>query len=188
VAQDLANALDQWTFIRRGPYLRHAPSRNFDSAERLVGIAKVTDPDAWRNQLRDTLAETAADRGQTVEALRRLAATADPEHLPEASVTRLAWALKAQGSHELAIDLLRRTQRVHPNNFWVNADLGDSLAAAGHPEEAVRFYSVALALRPRSEVALHRLGEALHAAGRDEEAAMYLKPSKSPPRPPGGPR
>jgi tetratricopeptide (TPR) repeat protein len=153
-----------------------------------VAIAKVTDPDPWRNRLRDTLAETAADRGQTVEALGRLAATADPEHLPEASVTRLAWALKAQGSHELAIDLLRRTQRVHPDNFWVNADLGDSLAAAGHPEEAVRFYSVALALRPRSEVALHRLGEALHAAGRDEETAMYPKPSKFPPRPPGGTR
>ena len=39
---------------------------------------------------------------------------------------------------------------------------------AGQPDEAVRFYSVAVAIRPRSQLAIHGLREALRAAGRAE--------------------
>jgi serine/threonine-protein kinase len=188
VAQDLANALDQWTFIRRHrPVVGAVGGRRRgdpDGARRLVAIAKATDSDPWRNRLRDTLSETATDRDRAVEALRRLAATADPEHLPEASVTRLAWELANRGDRGLAIDLLRRTQRVHPDDFWVNRDFALMLAAEGRYEEAVRFYSVALAIRPQSKLALRGLGRALRAAGRTEEAAMYLgapNPKSGPP-------
>ena len=49
-AANLASALDQWAFLRRGRILRD-PS----GAERLVAVARVADPDPWRNRLRDTL-------------------------------------------------------------------------------------------------------------------------------------
>ncbi len=188
MAPELANALDQWTFLRRLGIRRRPPSRDGDRALRLVRIAKAADPDPWRNRLRDTLTQTAEDRGRAVEALRRLAATADPEHLPEASVTRLAWALASHVSRDLAIDLLLRTQRVHPDDFWVNQDLASLLAASGRPDEAVRFLSAALAIRPRSELALRQLGEALRATGRTDEAAMYPRGPRPPPGPPRGPR
>jgi tetratricopeptide (TPR) repeat protein len=183
VASELANALDQWAHIRRDPHVRNAVG-----AERLMAVAKATDPDPWRNTLRDTLSETATDRSRAVDALQRLASTADPERLPEASVTRLASALSSQGSRETAIDLLRRSQRVHPDDFWLNHDLAGLLAMSGRPEEAVRFYSVALAIRPRSEWALHDLGEALRAAGRTDEADLYPGAQPPSPGPPGRPR
>ena len=47
-------------------------------------------------------------------------------------------------------------------------DLARSLMGAGQPDEAVRFFSAAVAIRPRSELALSSLGEALRgrSAGR----------------------
>jgi eukaryotic-like serine/threonine-protein kinase len=182
IASELANALDQWTYIRRGSGFLDG-----GGAPRLVAIAKATDPDPWRNRLRDTLAEAATDRGRALLALQRLSATADPKRLPEASVTRLASALSSLGSRGIAIDLLRRSQRVHPDDFWVNADLATQLAGAGRFDEAVRFFSVALAIRPRSDRALRDLGDALRAAGRTDEAAMYPRAMPAPPGPPGGP-
>ena len=65
------------------------------------------------------------------------------------------------GSKETATSLLRRAQRAHPDDFWINYDLARSLMGAGQPDEAVRFFSAAVAIRPRSELALRSLGEAL---------------------------
>ena len=62
----------------------------------------------------------------------------------------------------------RRAQRAHPEDFWINHDLARSLMGAGQPDEAVRFYSAAVAIRPRSHLALSRLRAALRAAGRPE--------------------
>jgi eukaryotic-like serine/threonine-protein kinase len=169
VAAELANALDQWTFIRRGP--------NADGvgARRLVAVAKAADPDPWRNWLRDTLDRAATDRRGALDALEQLAATADPEKLPEASVTRLAHALGSMGSKQIAVSLLRRVQQVHPENFWINCDLGRELLSVGQPGEASRFYSAAVAVSPRSGLALGHLGKALHTAGRLDEAAACFR-------------
>ena len=82
---DLANALDQWAFLRRGPVLRDPAG-----GARLVAAARTADPDPWRNRLRDTLGRMGGDPARRLEALERLAATADVDHLPVASVTRLA--------------------------------------------------------------------------------------------------
>ncbi len=57
VPSELANALDQWTFLRRDQV------HDADGARHLVAVAKATDPDPWRNQLRDTLADAARHRG-----------------------------------------------------------------------------------------------------------------------------
>ena len=96
-----------------------------------------------------------------LENLERLAATADVEHLPVASVTRLATSLAFLGRRETAITLLRRAQASHRDDFWVNADLGRELMASGRPDEAVRFFAVAAGIRPKSGVALGGLGKAL---------------------------
>jgi eukaryotic-like serine/threonine-protein kinase len=169
VAAELANALDQWAFIRRGPLGDAA------GEQRLVAVAKAADPDPWRNQLRDTLGRMNTDRDRKLEILDRLAATADLDRLPEASVTRLAWALASLGRREKAVALLRRTQRAHPDDFWVNADLGKELMASGKPDEAVRFFAVAGGVRPRSRIALDNLGKALEQSGQFTEAAETFR-------------
>jgi tetratricopeptide (TPR) repeat protein/tRNA A-37 threonylcarbamoyl transferase component Bud32 len=170
VAAELANALDQLAFLRRTPFLRDAAGER-----RIVAVAKAADPDRWRNQLRDTLSQMNTDRSRQLDILERLAATADLDRLPEASVTRLAYSLSSLGRREKAIALLRRTQRAHPDDFWVNADLGKELLSAGEPDEAVRFFAVAGGIRPRSGLALEKLGDALQQSGRFAEATETLR-------------
>jgi serine/threonine-protein kinase len=169
-AAELAGALDQWAFIRRGGFLRD-PS----GADRLVAVAKAADPDPWRNQLRDTLAHMPADRGRAIAALERLADTADLDRLPEASVSRLAFSLARRGRSERAIALLRGIQRKHPDDFWVNSDLGNELLFSGRPEDAVRFFAVAVGIRPGSGFALDSLGKALDQSGQTDDAVATFR-------------
>ena len=142
---------------------------------RLDAAARTADPDPWRDRLRDTLGRLGSDRARKLEALERLAATADVDHLPGASVTRLAAALAFLGRRDMAIALLRRAQASHRGDFWVNADLGRELLASGRPEEAVRFFAVAAGISPRSGLALSGLGKALLQSGQPSEAADILR-------------
>jgi tetratricopeptide (TPR) repeat protein len=81
--------------------------------------------------------------------------------------------------------VLQRAWRLDPGDFWVNFDLGDLHWREDHfarPEEATRFSSAAVAIRPRSSVAHNNLGLALLDQGKLEEAiaeiraALRLKP------------
>ncbi len=172
-AADLASALDRWAFLRRGRML-HDPQ----GANRLVAAAKTADPDPWRNALRDTLGRMEGGPARRLETLERLAATADVERLPVASVTRLATSLAFLGRRDQAISLLRRAQASHRDDFWVNADLGRDLMFSGRPEEAVRFFAVAASVRPKSGVALDGLGKSLLLSGQPAEAADVFRELK----------
>ena len=64
--------------------------------------------------------------------------------------------------------MLRRAQQKYPADFWVNYHLGMALQTLTPPklEEAVRFLTAALALRPES-VGVHlNLGNALARQGQ----------------------
>jgi tetratricopeptide (TPR) repeat protein len=65
--------------------------------------------------------------------------------------------------------LLRAAQRAHPGDVWVNFDLARYLqdASPPQPNEVIRFYSIAHALRPETG---HRLAHALERVGRTDEA------------------
>src|SRR5262249_8108845 len=124
-----------------------------------------------------TLSRSHRGRGEPLDELRRLAASADPAILPVPSVSRLASALAEGGDAETAISLSRVAQRVHPEEFWLTMDLARFLQAA-HPEdpdEALRFFTAARSIRPRSEMVRAELGEALADSGRREEAAAVLR-------------
>ena len=170
VAPELASALDQWAILRRGRVL-HDPA----GADRLVAVARAADPDPWRNRLRDTVGRMGGGPARRLEVLERLAATADVEHLPVTSVTRLATSLAIFGRRDTAIALLRRAQASHRDDFWVNADLGRELMASNRPEEAVRFYAVAAGVRPQSPLALGGLGRAILLSGQPAEAADLFR-------------
>jgi serine/threonine-protein kinase len=173
ISAEMVDALDQWAFIRRvkDPRDRSGP-RN------LSVIAKAADPDPWRCRLRDALDLEATDRKRARAAFEELAATAPEDTQHRESISRLAYALEHLGDKGMAVSLLRRVQRAHPDDFWISFDLGRALAGAGQSDEAVRFFSAAIAIRPGSELALRSLGEALRAAGRPDEAAGYLRPRR----------
>jgi len=82
----------------------------------------------------------------------------------------LAFALGHFGKKEkeTATSLLRRAQQAHPDDFWINYDLGRSLMGIGRPDDAARFFTAAVAIRPQSELARSGVRDALRAAGRPD--------------------
>jgi serine/threonine-protein kinase len=169
-AVKLAAALDQWTFTRR-----KLEPPDHEGAAHLTAIAERADPDPWRNQLRDALERQVSDRPRALAELRRLAESADVDGLPSASVERLAAALADLGEDDTAVSLFRRAQLAHPDDFWINSYLGADLLRTGKRLEAIRYFSVAVAVRPASGPAHLNLGSALHLDGRLDDALATFK-------------
>ena len=117
--------------------------------------------------------------GSDLEALRRLAD--DQKELEAQSPTSLvllAMGLIGRGDRERAERVLRCAWRLDPGDFWVNYELGQVHKIEDHytkPEEAIRFGSAAVAIRPRSFAAHNSLGIALKDARKLEEAAAEFR-------------
>ena len=90
-------------------------------------------------------------------ALRGLAADPHAGELPPASATLLAGAIVSAGDLKLAVDLLEKSVERHPSDLWVNFDLAADLTSLvpARIDEAIRYFTVARALRP---TAAHALG------------------------------
>ena len=71
------------------------------------------------------------------------------------------------GEVEEAVSLLRQAQRLHPGDFWINVVLAGCLLDLKFRryEEAIRYYSAALALRPDSPAVHCNIGFLLHKEG-----------------------
>jgi tetratricopeptide (TPR) repeat protein len=162
--------------------------------KQLLEIAKATDPDPWRNRLRDTLA-----RGD-IKALEALAVTTDVRQTNPESLVLLGSALtriRADGvfifvprvSHRMVsvwdrgAELLRRAQRQYPGDLTLNITYASHcLHSLRQYHEAIRCYTAALALRPNSAPITCNLGLALSNQGMGSAAighftkAIELKP------------
>jgi tetratricopeptide (TPR) repeat protein len=112
------------------------------------------------------------DPRKRLAALEKLAAEADVRQLPAQSLKSLARYVLAAGSLDGAVALLRRARQQYPGDFWINEDLGMTLRAAGpdHWQEAVRYLTAAVSLRPDSTGAHTNLGVVLGAQRRFDEA------------------
>jgi serine/threonine-protein kinase len=174
IASRLAWRLESW-----GNTLRKKQYKNADRAKaaRLLAIARAADPDPWRNQVRDALDNPDEDKAKALDALKRLVAATEPEKLASYRPSGLARALADLGDHAAAISLLRTAQRAHPDDFWINWDLGVWLHRQGaqNADEAIGYFRAAVALRPRSAFALNTLGGMLRDKGQLEEAEAILR-------------
>ena len=106
--QRLIAALDAWAI-----YERPGPRRV------LLNLIGMADDDLWRKRFRDAIANH--DR----TALRSLAF--GDEVLSQPPLTILHLALKANAEltgEDIAVNLLRRAQRLHPTDFCINEFLG----------------------------------------------------------------
>jgi serine/threonine-protein kinase len=168
VREAILAALDEWDDLAANPKLKISePHREW-----LRAVLEAAEPDdAWGRKVRAARRESDAVKRQA--ALEALARSATVAEVPARALTRLA---KQLGPSQAA-ELLRRAQRHYPADIWVNSQLGWALQEMTPPEraEAVRFLTVAVALRPESPGAHFNLGLALARKGQLDEAIDCYK-------------
>ncbi len=158
---EVAAALDDWARDEHDPRRRSV----------LLEIARTVDPNPFRNRIRTAI--TSSDRAALVALARDKAA----DTLSATSVVLVADHLAALGGGDDAVALLMRAQARYPDDFWINQTLGYQLAFTkpDRRDEAIRFLTVAVALRPRSPGANLTLGVALLQQKKHEEAIIPLR-------------
>jgi serine/threonine protein kinase/Flp pilus assembly protein TadD len=169
----LLAALDHWSIL--------ANSENAREAGWLRQLLSAADSDPWRQGVR--AAREKNDRQEMEELAREVDTAVQP---PEALFV-LELGLRELGAREAGLALLRRAQQAFPGDFWINHDLGTALGGCQPPqnEEAIRFLTVAVALRPDSAGLRLDLSKTLGRAERLDDAlvacrqAIGLKPDFS---------
>jgi eukaryotic-like serine/threonine-protein kinase len=178
IREDLVDALDAWSWVwhRYAHALVSSPEEKkaFESKGHPRGLARLAvvlalaDPDDWRNQCRNSAAQSSRI------ALEKLA------NRPEAGVQRpstallLVRALKRAGAEDKALEALYAAQRRFPTDVALNLGLSDHLFHVCRPsrcEEAVGFARAALAAQPHHPNLHMQLGDLLRSAGRPDQAA-----------------
>ena len=142
---ELASYLDWWAAI-----LRAAKGAESDSRS-LVAIARLVDPDPWRDQLRMIYEKPA----NASDLLRKLASDESLERQSATSLYALALLTHSRLNAVSAERILRKAAARHPGDFWVNYELGqthyrppnDPEGDFRDPLTAVRYSTAAAALR-----------------------------------------
>ncbi len=167
---ELTVALDSWAILRRD-----LPGVTDASWKRLLAVARAADPDPWRNQIREAI------KLQQTEVVRELARSDKVKDLPLETLVLLVDVAGREGTYKEAelMAVLRLAQRKFPGDFWVNFKLAYAYDFAPPPyqqfDEAIRFYTAALAARPRNAPTHMYLGMALLHHGKFEEALARLQ-------------
>jgi serine/threonine protein kinase/Tfp pilus assembly protein PilF len=157
---ELAVALDAWAELRR-----RRLKGDDTSWKRFLAVARAADPDEWRNELRDAWELARTDR------LNKLALSAESSKLPLHTWFLLS-LFGGSLDKEREIPILRQAQRMFPDDFWINHKLGDALMTVWptQTDEAIQYYTAALALRPHNLRTRIDLGFALRHKGRWDDA------------------
>jgi serine/threonine protein kinase/Flp pilus assembly protein TadD len=166
VTIQIASYLDDWSLFIR------STGGSGDRSDRLTALARVIDPDPWRNALRDAL--SIADRLKRRQAIAKMAAASDAIAQPSSTIVMLSLALRLTGQADLAIGLMQTARFQHSGDPWIHQELGWALLAALPPrrEDALRAFTAATTLRPTIG---HTLAIKLRETGRTEEAVAVLE-------------
>ncbi|WP_169976690.1 tetratricopeptide repeat protein [Tautonia rosea] len=166
ITLQIAGFLDDWSIIC------HRLDSDPDRRTRLLELTMAIDPNPDRNRIRDTL--RIPRKEDRLAELREVVDDTGRNHLPVPSSLLLAEALVEVDADDEATVLLRRTVDRNPSDLWANFDLARHLQHH-HPsrwEEAIRYYSVARAIRPDSA---HALADLLADRGREAEAITLFQ-------------
>jgi serine/threonine-protein kinase len=167
VAVELAAVLDHWASIRR-----KILGLDDSSWRDLHRVARAVDPDDWRTQVRKALER------KDQQALRALATSEEVFELAPATLTVLGSGLADDREARVPTEaFLRQAQRQYPNDFWLNHNLWKFFRTVQPPqrEEALRWASVMVALRPHSVDARGFLGGALKEKGQLDAAIVEFR-------------
>jgi serine/threonine-protein kinase len=163
IRNKLALALSNWALARRTS--RKPGARDWKA---LLTISRWADPDPLRDRVRQAL------EYEDANALSELASAEYVQTLPVVTLHLLGRELYVIGQGEKALALLQKARRQYPGDFWINFGLAYCLAHAKPPrlDDAIRFYTVAVTLRPQSPGAHLNLGAALSDKGDHLEEAV----------------
>jgi serine/threonine-protein kinase len=167
VALALATAVDDWAAVRRGK------RADLAGAARLSAAARIADPDLRRTELRSALDQP--DKTARLTALKALANKANFDELGPISLHLLGTGLSAAGDTTMAEMVLRKAQRRHPRDAWVNYALAGVLTKLNRLDESIRFYTAAQAVLPESA---HELAHVLERRGDSDEALEVFRDLK----------
>jgi tetratricopeptide (TPR) repeat protein len=165
VREPIASALDHWGVIKA------AELSDRDGWKKRLKLARAVDvPDQWRQQFRDArLANDAA-------AIAALAARPDRASQPPAILVHLARDLRdIRSNPQLAATILRDTQRRHPDDFWVNFELGQTCMRLKEANEAARYFGAAMAARPNNALVIMNLAWSLVILGQYDEVTILCR-------------
>jgi tetratricopeptide (TPR) repeat protein len=154
IQRQLVVALDHWAVAERATVGQ--------GWAWLAAVARAADPDEWRDRLRD------AWQRLDSKAVDELLTCAPPDGwLLFLGVTPGLRPREEGAANERALSLLRQAQERHPDDFWANHNLAYHLYRSRPPrlEESIRYFMVAVALRPQSPRARLNLGVALEHRG-----------------------
>lgn len=143
IARKLVSAIDAWAECCRDcddPVWKH-----------LMKIVRAADADPWRNRVRDVVE---SDPHKRVSTLLAIAAAADHQDVELGTAVTVAQMLfENRATEEQGVSLLRAAHRRHPEDFEVNLllSIGNLNCKSPNFDEAIRFATAALALRPNAE-------------------------------------
>jgi len=160
----LAAELDDWAALRRDNQGDQAGAR------RPTEVARLADPDPWRNRLRELLQTSAGQDRLT--GLKALARSARFDELPAVSLNLLGATLLNMGDPAGAVAVLSEGQRLYPGDVWLNYTLAQCLERLARHEEAIRYYMAARSLRPGTA---HQMAHALEAKGETDQAIAVFQ-------------
>jgi serine/threonine-protein kinase len=161
VSEALLTALDHWAYWTE--------AKDQPGTGKLLAVADAADDNSWRRALLEV--------GLRGDRARLKALAEDPQGLREPPPVQalLGQFFQRIGLPEEAIVFLRRAQQQHPDDFWLNHDLGYALMEKTHPPQpaqALSYFRAALALRPGSAGVHFNVGNALLTQGDAAGAAV----------------
>jgi superkiller protein 3 len=164
IRAELVSALDSWALLARDKAVK----------QQLLDVARLADADAggMAAELREAMARRDPEAlGQLLTASDRL------RRLPAGTLAYVASSLIQRGDAAWAAELLQAVRERDPGDFWANYYLGFaySMTRPPRPEDAVTFFTAAVALRGDGAPCHYNLGVALHRAGRPREAAAAFR-------------
>lgn len=159
IRQALIDALDNWGMITKDERLR----------KWVIQVAQLADddPTGWRNRVRDE--SVAKDK----QALLELSNAVNVEEHPVPALLILSKRMLT-----MRIDTepyLRRVQKAHPNDVWVNVHLTGALLLKSKSSEAAGFMRVVLSHRPESSIFHLNAAQIFLGIGSRDEGQHHLR-------------
>jgi serine/threonine-protein kinase len=150
IREELVAALEAWACPPAG-----WPEQGRAQRERLIQVANAADPDPWRRDLRAAFLDADLTR------LEAMAASERTTSLPPRALDVLATTIGHMGAVDAAVELYRFAQRRYPGDYSINLGLAHFMLAHVAPprlDQAIRFITVAAAVRPKSPYVWYSLG------------------------------
>jgi eukaryotic-like serine/threonine-protein kinase len=138
--------------------LDHAPKDDPQTGQWLSAVLDAADTGPWRSSAQQAL------KASNWKAFEQVFEEAVKARQPASALLRLVW--KTPGDSAICLKLMRRVRQLYPGDFWANHSLAGYLHYQhSRSEEAIRYYTAALALRPHNPAECVNLGNALGSRG-----------------------